>query len=1011
MARENLALLDKLSLSSDMKSAELSTAQQEVATLKATLADMISKNSFLESEFKRVESKFNQMVAVSQKDYEDHLLALKQAHLSSNDKDKEVAILAEQLSLLTEQETDRAKFVEGLQDSLEKAIVKQFETENQSKVAIEEATRISIMLEQQLTLLRQENSKLSIDRDILSADIQTISKERVSLENQIVSLQESSAEEIAHLTAAFSNVENAMKDTDMKWKLAEEKFQNICLTLEEENQNKSLFIQQKMELEEEINILWTCILDNTTAAKSLDAQTPKDKIISTRDQFLLLWQESNDLRKVNDVNSEQLRVAMEAHSAISVQLVGVESNSESSEIDSLNVQFFSPQNMERTDRQSGKVAMVDIEFFPVCTAAAAEEEQKTKDSEWTAIILQLDRLKSQKADLESSIARSEERLTDLTQREYLQGCKIRALEEEAAKLSVDIQDRDGNIEHLHAEITKLSVSLANSVAEGEALKEQHFIDIESLKEETKNELLGRERAFDALQRALDTTKDELGLLESELKKLQDAKQEADANVIELKSELSKAQMTAEKLMLLENKYQALQNQSIKEKESINADLTNQREENGQLSESLAEYSLLRNNLEQELKASQEKFEDQVLSLTNRLLTVSESERVLQLQLQQLQDEILDKEKDSELKILSVIQAKEEAIALLRESLEHELKASGEKFEEQLRSLSDKLVSVSESERVLQLQSQQLQDEMRDKENNFGAEMIAVIQAKGEAIALLQNDLLNSQQDVDIATRRMAELRQACNEEKLQLSQKYDSEISAIKLSCAQELIMLTSTHDEAVAKLKTTLDKESLSFLAFKREIESAQAASQNVLQQQERDIAHLTEELSTLNHQLSESHRSLSTSQEAVELLNTEIREKEIIFNLREANLTSELQLLTESASQRELELMDQVASLENKEREAMVALRKVTDELGEWKVDCDGLKEQLAQNLEIFEKMRKENSECSRVLVLKTSLVEVLESSVEHLTSELDSLRERNVSLESDIRESRNVSSYFPS
>ena len=1005
MALENLSLLDKLSLSSDLKSAELSTAQQEAATFKANLAEITSKNSFLESEFHRVESKCNQMIATHKKDYEDHLLALKQAHLLSNDKDKEVANLMEQLSLLTEQEVKRAKYVDGLQETLQKSIAQQFETEKQSKEVASELTRHSTMLEAQLAALRQDNSKLSNERDMLLSELQNVSKEKESIQMQIEGLKDSTTEEIARLAGALSSSEISVREKDLKWKQSEEKVEKIYLELEQENQNKSACIQQKIELEEEIQSLWTFVSDHMIGTVTTIADTPTGKVISIREQFILLRGELNALKAVNEHLSDQLRLAMEAYATISDQLVGVdtisvsskreapsvisdqlivvENISESSQLDSLNEQVLSAQNVGLNYRQSEVVAVVDIDVV----------DNKAKGSYWTGIVQQVDFLRTRKVSLESSIACTEEILKELTQKDDIQRGKIQLLEEESAKLSVKIHERDENIEQLHAEITKLTTSLAIAKSDGVKLKDEHFNQLQKEKEDHKNALLEWERTVETLQSSLGSTKDKLlsevnknKITSEESAKLLVKIHECDESIEQLHAEITKlttslAIAKSDSTKLVDEHFNQLQ----KEKEDHK--------------NCLLEWERTVEMLQMSLNSTK----DDLLSEVNKNKITSDEVLLLENEYKALQD-LFTRERESSRVEMSHL--KEENGRLLQsllensrhcDSLEEEFKASREKSEVQVLSLTERISLLIKSQQNLQLQCQQQQEEMHDKEKTFES----TVQAKDEEIAIVQKRLLDSQHEVDVTSRKMSNLV----EEKLQLSQEHESEINANRLGSANELAALKSKHEEEVRVLKATINNESLRLNSMKSELESTQAVSCASLQQKEKEIANLADTLSQLNQQLSGCNHSLEISQETVELLRTKISEKELISKQREADLTSELHSLKQSSIERELELRNKVVEVETRESEALIALRSVSDELCECKVGCADLKAQLLQSSQVIEKFRHEISESSQALNLKASRVVILENDLELVTSERETMRGLNNSLESAIRECHNV------
>ena len=1097
MALENLSLLDKLSLSSDLKSAELSTAQQEAATFKANLAEITSKNSFLESEFHRVESKCNQMIATHKKDYEDHLLALKQAHLLSNDKDKEVANLLEQLSLLTEQEVKRAKYVDGLQETLQKSIAQQFETEKQSKEVASEFTRHSTILEAQLAALRQDNSKLSNERDMLLSELQNVSKEKESIQMQLEGLKDSTTEEIARLAGALSSSEISVREKDLKWKQSEEKVEKIYLELEQENQNKSACIQQKIELEEEIQSLWTFVSDHLIGTVTTIADTPTGKVISIREQFILLRGELNALKAVNEHLSDQLRLAMEAYSTISDQLVGVdtisvsskreapsvisdqlivvENISESSQLDSLNEQVLSAQNVGLNYRQSEVVAVVDIDVV----------DNNAKGSYWTGIVQQVDFLRTRKVSLESSIACTEEILKELTQKDDIQRGKIQLLEEESAKLLVKIHERDENIEQLHAEITKLTTSLAIAKSDGVKLNDEHFNQLQKEKEDHKNALLEWERTVETLQSSLNSTKDDLlsevnknKITTEESAKLSVKIHERDENIEQLHAEITKlttslAIAKSDSTKLLDEHFNQLQKEKEDHKnallewertvETLQSSLNSTKddllsevnknkittEESAKLSVKIHErdesiellhaeitklttslaiaksdstksldehFNQLRKEKEDHkngllewertvemLQMSLNSTKDDLLSEINKNKITSDEVLLLENEYKALQD-LLTQERESSRVEMSHL--KEENGRLLQsllensrrcDSLEEELKASREKSEAQVLSLTERISLLIKSQQNLQLQCQQQQEEMHDKEKTFET----TVQAKDEEIAIVQKRLLDSQHEVDVTSRKMSDLV----EEKLQLSQEHESEINANRLGSANELAALKSKHEEEVRVLKTTIDNDSSSLNSMKSELESTQAVSCALLQQKEKEIANLADTLSQLNQQLSGCNHSLGISQETVELLRTKISEKELISKQREADLTSELHSLKRSSIERELELKNKVVEVETRESEALIALRSVSDELCECKVGCADLKTQLFQSSQVIENFRREISESSQALVLKASRVVILENDLELVTSERETMRGLNNSLESAIRECHNV------
>ncbi|XP_041854486.1 CAP-Gly domain-containing linker protein 1 isoform X4 [Melanotaenia boesemani] len=848
-------------------------------------------------------------------------------------------------------------------------------------------------MEQEMTLLRDDQEQMEAKMDQLRALVEAADKEKVELLNQLEEERRKVEDlqfrvEEACITKGDLETQTRLEHAHIKeleQSLLFEKTKAEKLQRELEDTRVATVSERSriMELEKDLSLRTREVADLQLrlgvqqSSKDSNSVSPLlEEINSLRDQLAsqeAKWQE--EVGKCKEKLEAQEKVHSEALAQLQATSVRLSSDKEQlqmclsqaekenagtvelwrSKLDSaiashqqameeLKVSFSKGAGAQTEELVETKSALekLKVEHKLAQEEAAAKHEDDT--SAWTgeknALKAQLLSLTEDKERLEeslrSSIEKAEEQhlveMEDVLGKLHAAEIRVKELEEKEANLAQQTQDKDRETKEQIAEVVALRSQLAQGNQEVAALKSQL--------DETQNQGNTRSAKVSELSSQLEGKKQEVISLQESLTTV---KQQEDT----MKQELENLkQSLAESTEDLTKSAKTLQEtiEKLSAKEEMFTSLTTE-------SESLRSQFA---GMERKLKAADEKLEQlskDKSKLENDISDMMKASGDSSVQLTKMNEDLIQKERRLEVLQNEVAEEKEK-VAHLNEQLQQEqsskmqeLKEARDSHQTQLSGLQEKITTLEKAVK----QSETLAEELKASQEKS---LSQASELHVKELEVLQTQVDKLKQELSSSKDKNQELEKTLSELWLYKEQAQATEASG-----------KTAEAFEQLTKEKAVLMKE-------KNEVQSLLGELQASKQELQTQLETLRKENSKYQEHLNLSKEQLCTETEKTKSLCQEIEELKEAVSVK----TQSLQMLQDETSKLRQKLDDN-----HKEQSDLV---KVKDEYTKVKKELEEMKQSESVSRE---HLNKEKAALQQSIHKNSALISEKDQQVENLKSEL--------------------------
>uniref|UniRef100_A0A1A7W9X1 CAP-GLY domain containing linker protein 1a n=1 Tax=Iconisemion striatum TaxID=60296 RepID=A0A1A7W9X1_9TELE len=864
------------------------------------------------------------------------------------------------------------------------------------RAEVAKATSHAGEMEQEMTLLRDDQEQMETKMDQLRTLVEAADKEKVELVNQLE--------------------EERRKVEDLQFRVEE-----ACITKGDLEVATVSERSRIMELERDLSLktrevadLQLCVGIQQSANESSATHSPLlEEINALRDQLAsqeAKWQEEmgqykeklEDQEKVHSEAASQIRATSVKLSSekeqLQIQLSQAEKeNAETVElwrsklestIDShqqaikdLKASFSKGADVQAEELVEAKSALEKLKLEQKLALDEAAAKHKADVSTWTqemqAMKAQLLSLTEDKERLEESLRASVEtteeqhlvEMEDVLGKLHAAEIRVKELEEKEATIAQQVQDKDRETKEQKAEVVALRSQLAQSNQESVALKGQ----LEEVQNqgnshgakvgELSSQLESKEQEVVSLQQNLVTVNQHKDTLEQELQNL---KAKLEQSTEELTTSAQTMQETLEKLGKKEEQCTTLTTESETVKSQLAA-------------------------MERKLKASDEKLEQfskDKSKLENDISDMMKATGDSSVQLTKMNDDLLQKERRLE-ELQNQLAEEKERAAHLNEQLqqeqsnkEQELKETKDAHQTQINNLQEKMANL---ETTLKQNELLLEDLKASKEKSLS-----------EASELHVKELEVLQTHVD---KLKSEL--SSSKDKTQDLEKMVSELQSYKEQAqATEAAGKTSEAIEQLTKEKAVVLKEKNEAQSLLEKLQGSKEELQTQLEALRKANSKYQEDLNVSKEQLcTETQKTKTLCREVEELKEAVSVKSESLQTLQDQNDKLSQQLDNNHKDQSDLvKLEDEHSKLKKELKELRQSESTLKEKLSE---EQAAFQQSLHKNSALISKkeqqvenLKSEQAAFQQSLHKNSALISKKEQQVENLKSELAAVHEESAS-----------------
>uniref|UniRef100_A0A1A7WYF7 CAP-GLY domain containing linker protein 1a n=1 Tax=Iconisemion striatum TaxID=60296 RepID=A0A1A7WYF7_9TELE len=899
------------------------------------------------------------------------------------------------------------------------------------RAEVAKATSHAGEMEQEMTLLRDDQEQMETKMDQLRTLVEAADKEKVELVNQLEEERRKVEDlqfrvEEACITKGDLETQTRLEHAHIKeleQSLLFEKTKAEKLQRELEDTRVATVSERSriMELERDLSLktrevadLQLCVGIQQSANESSATHSPLlEEINALRDQLAsqeAKWQEEmgqykeklEDQEKVHSEAASQIRATSVKLSSekeqLQIQLSQAEKeNAETVElwrsklestIDShqqaikdLKASFSKGADVQAEELVEAKSALEKLKLEQKLALDEAAAKHKADVSTWTqemqAMKAQLLSLTEDKERLEESLRASVEtteeqhlvEMEDVLGKLHAAEIRVKELEEKEATIAQQVQDKDRETKEQKAEVVALRSQLAQSNQESVALKGQL--------EEVQNQGNSHGAKVGELSSQLESKEQEVVSLQQNLVTVNQHKDTLEQELQNLKAKLE--QSTEELTTSAQTMQETLEKLGKKEEQCTT--LTTESET---VKSQLAA-------MERKLKASDEKLEQfskDKSKLENDISDMMKATGDSSVQLTKMNDDLLQKERRLE-ELQNQLAEEKERAAHLNEQLqqeqsnkEQELKETKDAHQTQINNLQEKMANL---ETTLKQNELLLEDLKASKEKSLS-----------EASELHVKELEVLQTHVD---KLKSEL--SSSKDKTQDLEKMVSELQSYKEQAqATEAAGKTSEAIEQLTKEKAVVLKEKNEAQSLLEKLQGSKEELQTQLEALRKANSKYQEDLNVSKEQLcTETQKTKTLCREVEELKEAVSVKSESLQTLQDQNDKLSQQLDNNHKDQSDLvKLEDEHSKLKKELKELRQSESTLKEKLSE---EQAAFQQSLHKNSALISKkeqqvenLKSEQAAFQQSLHKNSALISKKEQQVENLKSELAAVHEESAS-----------------
>ncbi|KAJ3291623.1 hypothetical protein HDU79_002193 [Rhizoclosmatium sp. JEL0117] len=701
-------------------------------------------------------------------------------------------------------------------------------------------------------------------------------------------------------------------------------------------------------------------------------------------------------------------------------------------------------NLEKTEKQSVNLVekatkttilerkITDLEKTTAKTRSLVESKSTTLEK------LQIER--KELRDLSDALRTQVDQLiAEKEQRDLL----LEAADAQRHELSQKLEEMEMGSRSSHEELEKWE-------AQVQALQD-HVEQISSQKRDVEMRLDSVTRALDAARSEWDADKLKIETLESELNARTAELEEVLAEKTQFLAHRGELESQVQNLLTQVASATEFKSELEKEKESLEALLSDMRSRNGDVTEmlnrleaSVAEKAQHLSELEQLRATEQQEFEDVIESLKAALVArESESEQKVDAMSQEIiqlrqhletgMHEIMERGAQ-----LEAMTAEEEGLRSQIDSLKAELAATAEVSDtwqmhfQQADSLKSELqarVSTLEEELAYstkQMETMQFQlNEAQSKVVNLEAEIIRLHSALDDAVEALNTANANHADALALNESQMEEMQAQLEEERQyragerdmaelriasiqassvdQLQQKAEA-VAALEASVSGlkeqikakelELAALADSHRQEIGQLKFELTEQHDMVTEYRERAYDNEAAAE----ESQHEIEKLKEKLQA---RTTAHSNQMAEMEAAFKQIIGEFRQQIETLECEKAFVSDELETAKSSVKEHEARLGDSdalISLLKEKHAALEARIESLNAAVGDSKSAAEGLQKELEEYTELNAQLSSQNSE-------KAESIHSLQSDVGSLKSTLEDTQKANLELQVKLSETSSI------